>query len=66
MMGVSGVDGLMAIAWPSSMPSAWVSLCTMELRRWVRSDSRTRPSLRSSQVSPPSVVRIAPAISSAA
>jgi len=57
--------GLIAIAWPSSMPSAKVSLMIL-LLRCGSSARRTRSSLQSAQVSPPSAVLITPLTSSAA
>ena len=61
----SGSAGLMAIAWPSSIPSSDVSL-TILLFRCGFCASRTRLGLQSFQLSPPSVVRITPPTSSAA
>ena len=64
-MAASGSAALMVTAWPSSMPSAVVSL-TILLLRCGSSASLIRPALQSCQVSPPSVLRITPLISSAA
>ena len=64
-IGESGSAGLIVTAWPSSMPSAVVSLTSL-LLRCGRSASLIRPALQSVQLSPPSVLRITPLISSAA
>ena len=66
MMTLSGSAELVQIAWPSSMPSASVSLTSFERSRGSCSDRRTRCALQSLQVSPPSVERITPETSSTA
>ena len=55
----------MAMAWPSSMPSSEVSLAIL-LFRCGSLASRTKASLQSCQLSPPSLVRITPPTSNAA
>ena len=66
MMTPSGSAALVQIAWPSSMPSASVSLTSLERSRGSCSDRRIRWSLQSLQLSPPSVERITPETSSTA